>query len=94
MFRTAPQALPFLYIKDSPQCNECSMRFPAGEDGKIKLRDHLDQHFRQNVKSNENLGRGFSRSWFVGKKVCSFVFTAIDFDAIGRTGPVTSRSIL
>lgn len=66
--KTAPQALPFLYIKDSPQCNECSMRFPAGEDGKIKLRDHLDQHFRQNIKSSENLGRGFSRSWFVGKK--------------------------
>jgi pre-mRNA cleavage complex 2 protein Pcf11 len=67
--RTAPQVLPFLYIKDSPQCNECGMRFPAGEDGKIKLRDHLDQHFRQNTKSSENVGRGFSRSWFVGRKV-------------------------
>lgn len=47
------------------------MRFPAGEDGKIKLREHLDQHFRQNTKASENVGRGFSRSWFVGKKVGS-----------------------
>lgn len=66
--RTKPQILPFLYIKDSPQCNECGIRFPAGEDGKVKLRDHLDQHFRQNTKSSENVGRGFSRSWFVGRK--------------------------
>lgn len=66
--RTPPQALPFLYIKNSPQCNECGMRFPAGEDGKVKLRDHLDQHFRQNTRATENVGRGFSRSWFVGKK--------------------------
>ncbi|CAG8570880.1 4391_t:CDS:2 [Acaulospora colombiana] len=52
--RTPPQVLPFLYIKNSPQCNECGMRFPAGEDGKVKLRDHLDQHFRQNTRATEN----------------------------------------
>ncbi|KAG8834878.1 hypothetical protein FRC17_006623 [Serendipita sp. 399] len=62
------QVLPFLYIKDAPQCNECGMRFPAGEDGKTKLRHHLDQHFRQNTKATDNVGRGFSRSWFVGRK--------------------------
>jgi pre-mRNA cleavage complex 2 protein Pcf11 len=72
--RSQPQVLPFLYIKNSPQCNECGMRFPAGEDGKIKLRDHLDQHFRQNTRATENVGRGFSRSWFVGKKVRSQYF--------------------
>ncbi|KAG8821795.1 hypothetical protein FRC19_007243 [Serendipita sp. 401] len=66
--KTTPQVLPFLYIKDAPQCNECGMRFPAGEDGKTKLRHHLDQHFRQNTKATDNIGRGYSRSWFVGKK--------------------------
>lgn len=27
-------------------------------------------HFRQNRKANQNLGRGHSRSWFVGVEVC------------------------
>ena len=48
------------------------MRFPAVDHGKQLLRDHLDNHFRQNVKANENIGRGTSRSWFVGRKVRPF----------------------
>jgi pre-mRNA cleavage complex 2 protein Pcf11 len=28
--------------------------------------DHLDMHFRQNRKANQNIGRGHSRSWFIG----------------------------
>lgn len=67
--RTKPQILPFLYFKSAPQCSECGMRFPAVEHGKQLLRDHLDKHFRQNVKANENIGRGTSRSWFVGRQV-------------------------
>jgi len=66
--RTAPQILPFIYLSGSSQCNECGMRFPPSDDGKVKLRDHLDQHFRQNTKAGDNVGRGFSRSWFVGKR--------------------------
>ena len=69
LYRTAPQILPFIYLSGSSQCNECGMRFPPSDDGKVKLRDHLDQHFRQNTKAGDNVGRGFSRSWFVGKRV-------------------------
>jgi hypothetical protein len=28
--------------------------------------DHLEMHFRQNCKANQNIGRGHSRSWFIG----------------------------
>jgi pre-mRNA cleavage complex 2 protein Pcf11 len=28
------------------------------------MQDHLDMHFRQNRKANQNIGRGHSRSWF------------------------------
>lgn len=31
--------------------------------------DHLDMHFRQNRKVNQNQGRGHSRSWFVSLEV-------------------------
>jgi pre-mRNA cleavage complex 2 protein Pcf11 len=31
--------------------------------------DHLDMHFRQNRKANQNIGRGHSRSWFIGVEV-------------------------
>ncbi|KZP20967.1 hypothetical protein FIBSPDRAFT_741406, partial [Athelia psychrophila] len=27
--------------------------------------DHLDMHFCQNRKANQNIGRGHSRSWFI-----------------------------
>ncbi|KAF8138431.1 hypothetical protein EV363DRAFT_1313919 [Boletus edulis] len=43
-------------------------RLPASIDdasGKKAMEDHLDMHFRQNRKVNQNQGRGHSRSWFV-----------------------------
>ena len=33
------------------------------------MEDHLDMHFRQNRKANQNMGRGHSRSWFVTLEV-------------------------
>lgn len=33
------------------------------------MEDHLDMHFRQNRKANQNIGRGHSRSWFIGVEV-------------------------
>jgi len=33
------------------------------------MQDHLDMHFRQNRKANQNIGRGHSRSWFIGVEV-------------------------
>lgn len=35
------------------------------------MEDHLDMHFRQNRKASQNVGRGHSRSWFVGVEVRS-----------------------
>ena len=29
------------------------------------MEDHLDMHFRQNCKANQNIARGHSRSWFI-----------------------------
>lgn len=31
--------------------------------------DHLDMHFRQNCKANQNIGRRHSPSWFIGIEV-------------------------
>jgi hypothetical protein len=37
--------------------------------GKKEMQDHLDMHFRQNRKANQNIGRGHSHSWFVALEV-------------------------
>ena len=29
------------------------------------MQDHLNMHFRQNRKANQNTGHGHSRSWFI-----------------------------
>lgn len=54
-----------LYSKLSAQCKQCGIRFADIPAGKESLQSHLDMHFRQNRKANQNLGRGHSRSWFV-----------------------------
>jgi len=47
------------------QCKQCGVRFADNPVGKKEMQDHLDMHFRQNRKANQNVGRGHSRSWFV-----------------------------
>ncbi|PBL02396.1 hypothetical protein ARMGADRAFT_980989 [Armillaria gallica] len=54
-----------LYSKLSSQCKQCGIRFADTPAGKDSMQEHLDMHFRQNRKANQNLGRGHSRSWFV-----------------------------
>jgi hypothetical protein len=33
------------------------------------MQEHLDMHFRQNRKASQSVGRGHSRSWFLGAEV-------------------------
>ncbi|TFK55983.1 hypothetical protein OE88DRAFT_1652537 [Heliocybe sulcata] len=61
-----PQVVPFLYDRLSSQCKQCGLRFSDNSIGKKKLEEHLDMHFRQNRKASQNVGRGHSRSWFIG----------------------------
>lgn len=58
-----------LYSKLSSQCKQCGIRFADTPAGKDSMQEHLDMHFRQNRKANQNLGRGHSRSWFVAVEV-------------------------
>ncbi|KAG8964528.1 hypothetical protein FRC03_001694 [Tulasnella sp. 419] len=76
--REQPQVISLLYDQLSLQCKQCALRFPDdGGKGKKRFEDHLDLHFRQNLRSataaNSTsgvgvMGRGYTRSWFVGKK--------------------------
>ncbi|ESK94422.1 putative pre-mrna cleavage factor cfi subunit [Moniliophthora roreri MCA 2997] len=63
--RTRPSIHTLLYRRLSAQCKQCGIRFPDTTNGKKDLQDHLDMHFRQNLKANQNIGRGHSRSWFI-----------------------------
>ncbi|KAJ6628728.1 hypothetical protein B0H10DRAFT_1989023 [Mycena sp. CBHHK59/15] len=64
--RKRPDIVEFLYDRLAAQCKQCGMRFPDTAFGKKRMEDHLDMHFKQNRKANQNIGRGHSRSWFVG----------------------------
>lgn len=66
MSRKRPPIASLLYKRLSSQCPQCALRFGDDEAGKKRLQDHLDLHFRQNMKASQNPGRGHSRSWFVG----------------------------
>ncbi|KAJ7129554.1 hypothetical protein C8R44DRAFT_777064 [Mycena epipterygia] len=64
--RKRPDIVEFLYDRLAAQCKQCGLRFPDTVIGKKRMEDHLDMHFKQNRKANQNIGRGHSRSWFVG----------------------------
>ncbi|KAF5388310.1 hypothetical protein D9615_000505 [Tricholomella constricta] len=64
--RKRPQIVEFLYDQLAAQCKQCGIRFADTIIGKKNMEDHLDMHFRQNRKANQNIGRGHSRSWFIG----------------------------
>ncbi|KAG1755588.1 hypothetical protein EDB19DRAFT_1662099 [Suillus lakei] len=63
--RKRPNIDRLLYDRLPAQCKQCGIRFSDDTLGKKELEDHLDMHFRQNRKANQNIGRGHSRSWFV-----------------------------
>ena len=72
-FRQSPQLVSFLYDRQASQCKQCGLRIPQEEGGQQKMDDHLDMHFMQNSRIDQNAGRGHSRSWFVGFEVCQLV---------------------
>ena len=51
------------------QCKQCGLRFSDTAQGKKTMQEHLDTHFRQNRKASQSVGRGHSRSWFLGTEV-------------------------
>ncbi|KAI9574713.1 hypothetical protein HD554DRAFT_2049358 [Boletus coccyginus] len=63
--RKRPFVMSYLYDRLPVQCKQCGVRFSDDASGKKAMDDHLDMHFRQNRKVNQNQGRGHSRSWFV-----------------------------
>ncbi|KZO98035.1 hypothetical protein CALVIDRAFT_526335 [Calocera viscosa TUFC12733] len=60
-----PELISLLYDRQSTQCKQCGLRFHDNAKGKKAYQDHLDQHFRQNNRASQQMGRGYSRSWFI-----------------------------
>ncbi|KIK68045.1 hypothetical protein GYMLUDRAFT_81519 [Collybiopsis luxurians FD-317 M1] len=63
--KTRPPIHDMLYERLGAQCKQCGIRFLDTADGKKALENHLDMHFKQNLKANQSIGRGHSRSWFI-----------------------------
>ena len=51
------------------QCKQCDIRFADDSAEKLDMQNHLDMHFRQNHKANQNMGCGHSCNWFVTLEV-------------------------
>jgi len=64
--RHRPNIVHFLYDRMPVQCKQCGLRFSDTAQGKKAMQEHLDMHFRQNRKASQSVGRGHSRSWFLG----------------------------
>jgi pre-mRNA cleavage complex 2 protein Pcf11 len=64
--RHRPNIVHFLYDRMPVQCKQCGLRFSDTAQGKKTMQEHLDMHFRQNRKASQSVGRGHSRSWFLG----------------------------
>lgn len=69
--RHRPNIVHFLYGRMAVQCKQCGLRFSDTAQGKGAMQEHLDMHFRQNRKASQSVGRGHSRSWFLGAEVSS-----------------------
>ncbi|KIY67934.1 hypothetical protein CYLTODRAFT_422057 [Cylindrobasidium torrendii FP15055 ss-10] len=87
---TPPRIAELLYATDSEQCKQCGLRFPQTPYGKDVFQQHLDTHYQQNRKVNDNLGRGYSRSWFV--VVEDWISDAADVKGKGPAGPRISAA--
>jgi pre-mRNA cleavage complex 2 protein Pcf11 len=54
-----------LYDKEDVQCHQCGLRYPPTEAGQLKMKDHLDWHFRQNRRIKEKDQKTISRDWYL-----------------------------
>ncbi|GAO46410.1 hypothetical protein G7K_0641-t1 [Saitoella complicata NRRL Y-17804] len=61
-----PYLIPLLYGALPLQCRTCGRRFADSEVGRAERDKHLDWHFGVNKRGREGVGRGVSRSWYLG----------------------------
>ncbi|THV08455.1 hypothetical protein K435DRAFT_740551 [Dendrothele bispora CBS 962.96] len=80
--RGRPPIAETLYDHLTSQCKQCGIRFSDSVTGKKVMEEHLDMHFKQNMKANLNVGRGHSRSWYTG--IDDWVHDTVDRKGKGR----------
>ncbi|BFZ61113.1 mRNA 3' end processing factor [Saitoella coloradoensis] len=61
-----PYLIPLLYGALPLQCRTCGRRFADSVEGRAERDKHLDWHFGVNKRGREGVGRGVSRSWYLG----------------------------
>ncbi|BGP25604.1 pre-mRNA cleavage complex 2 protein Pcf11 [Rhodotorula toruloides] len=59
-----PQALHLLTLSLPLQCNQCGLRLFDSRQGKHKMDQHLDWHFKYKKRMREASGRASGRNWF------------------------------
>ncbi|BGO97418.1 pre-mRNA cleavage complex 2 protein Pcf11 [Rhodotorula toruloides] len=59
-----PQAVTLLTLSLPLQCNQCGLRLFDSRQGKHKMDQHLDWHFKYKKRMREATGRASGRNWF------------------------------
>lgn len=59
-----PGAYQALYGDLPRQCTNCGLRFPHTEEGGKDLQEHLDAHFRKNIRMKDKAKKVLARVWF------------------------------
>ena len=53
-----------LYDDMALQCRTCGLRFTETLKGKADMAEHLDAHFKRNMKMKDSTKRLLTRDWF------------------------------
>jgi hypothetical protein len=59
-----PKLYKLIYDDLPLHCKTCAIRFRDTESGRAKLKEHLDSHFRRNMRLKEKSKRVMTRDWF------------------------------
>ncbi|KAK9764749.1 mRNA 3' end processing factor [Basidiobolus ranarum] len=66
--RKRPGSVESLYEALALQCTTCGFRYHKDSQGRAKMDQHLDWHFRQNRRLKEKAKKIQSRTWFVSEE--------------------------
>lgn len=64
LLTTRPNLHQILYADLSLQCKTCAIRFRDTPRGQERMTEHLDSHFRRNMRIKEKSKRVMARDWF------------------------------
>lgn len=67
IIKNRPDAYQNLYGALPRQCTNCGLRFPDTVEGQRRLDEHLDAHFRRNIRLKDKAKKVLARLWWLAE---------------------------